>query len=59
MILAAIIALPVLLGGRREASDGQRSLWVAALVMGAACVLWFLVVPAGLAAPHSLHVFKL
>ncbi len=59
VILAAIIALPVLLGGRQEASDGQRSLWVAALLMGAACVLWFLVVPAGLAAPHSLHVFKL
>ncbi|MGB2938908.1 MAG: glycosyltransferase 87 family protein [Candidatus Dormiibacterota bacterium] len=54
VVLAAVIALPALLGitRRMPAAAGLA-------VVVAACLLWFAVVPAGLVAPHSFHVFKL
>jgi hypothetical protein len=58
VVLAAVLALPVLLGSQRSRAAPT---WVQALPAATvllACLLWFGVALPGVLAPHSFHVFK-
>lgn len=59
VVLAAMLALPTLLGTHGKSWRWRGQLSVRPGLLAVACVLWFAVVPAGLAAPHLFHVFKL
>jgi Glycosyltransferase family 87 len=58
VVLAAVVALPTLLGrsSTRDARVGAQSL--AAAIVVPACLLWLGVALPGLLAPHAFHVFK-
>ncbi len=59
VILAAILALPVLLGPARSPLRSRPARPWAIAVVAVACILWLGVALPGVAAPHTFHVFKL
>lgn len=60
LVLAALLALPALLPRPAPAEPRTRRTRAAAgAPVIAAVLLWLVVVPVGLLAPHSFHVFKL
>jgi hypothetical protein len=59
VVLAAILALPVLLGAPRAAVESRPARSPAPALVGIACLLWLGVALPGVAAPHTFHAFKL
>jgi hypothetical protein len=59
VMLAAVMALPALLGEPGSGAEPRRRKAIAGLVVGLALLMWLGIVVPGLAAPHSFHVFKL
>lgn len=59
VVLAAIFALPALMGAGRAAAGSTRGRpWMLA-AFALACLFWLGVALPGVAAPHTFHVFKL
>jgi hypothetical protein len=59
VMLAAVLALPALLGGGESGAEPGRRKSIATLVVILALLMWLGIVVPGLAAPHTFHVFKL
>jgi hypothetical protein len=59
VMLAAVLALPALLGSGESGAEPGRRKSIATLVVILALLMWLGIVVPGLAAPHTFHVFKL